>query len=89
MSPHDEEAGHFGPPSGDSALLSPRLAHVNGFNSGGSPRGSPRASAEFQRRSQEQERVGWRKVGEELSPEEAEEEEARRSREEEEREIMA
>lgn len=89
MSPRDEEAGQFGG-SGDAALLSPRLAHVNGFiATAGSPRGSPRASAEFQRRPQEPERVGWRKVGEELSPEELEEEEAQRRREEEERELMA
>lgn len=88
MSPRDEEAGHFGG-AGDAALLSPRLAHVNGFVTGGSPRGSPRASAEFSRKSQEQERVGWRKVGEELTPEELAEEEAQRRREEEERELMA
>lgn len=86
-SPQDEEVNHFA--AGDSALLSPRLAHVNGFVSGGSPRGSPRASAEFQRRSADQERVGWRKVGEELSPEAAQEEELQRRREEEERELMA
>ncbi|GAA5995664.1 hypothetical protein JCM5350_007794 [Sporobolomyces pararoseus] len=79
MSPRDEEAGHHF--VGDAALLSPRLSHV-------SPRGSPRASVEFQRRSQEPERVGWRKVGEELSPEELAEEEAQRRREEEERELM-
>ncbi|GAA5952657.1 hypothetical protein JCM3765_002235 [Sporobolomyces pararoseus] len=78
LSPRDEEAAHFG----DAALLSPRLSHV-------SPRGSPRASVEFQRRPQEPERVGWRKVGEELSPEEMAEEEAQRRREEEERELMA
>ncbi|GAA5907115.1 questin oxidase family protein [Sporobolomyces salmoneus] len=88
MSPRDVEAGHFSGP-GDSALLSPRLAHVNGFASSVGGKASPRSSAEYNRRSQEPERVGWRKVGEELSPEELEEEEAQRRREEEERELMA
>ncbi|GAA6009671.1 hypothetical protein JCM11491_001054 [Sporobolomyces phaffii] len=81
----DEGAGQFVVP-GDSALLSPRLAHVNSFTVGGSTRGSPRASGEFQ---QSHDRVGWRKVGEELSPEEMEADEIRRRREEEERELMA
>ncbi|GAA5939963.1 questin oxidase family protein [Sporobolomyces koalae] len=87
MGPDDEEAAHFA--TGDSALLSPRLAHINGFVSAGSAKSSPRPSFEFQRFTGEQERVGWRKVGDELSPEELEAEQAQRRREEEERELMA
>ncbi|GAA5820629.1 hypothetical protein JCM10212_005714 [Sporobolomyces blumeae] len=128
MSPQDEEVVHFG--AGDSALLSPRLAHVNGFvvasgypgaaggartSSSGSrsPRGtSPRTSTDSLRSASVRmhdahvgssaslssstsssaggvERVGWRKVGEELTQEEKEAEERQRRREEEERELMA
>ncbi|GAA5919707.1 hypothetical protein JCM6882_008438 [Rhodosporidiobolus microsporus] len=98
--PADEEVVQFS--AGDSALLSPRIASstsstfANGVGGSGasSPAlGSPRASGgyEHERRDQQvqEQRQGWRKVGEEVSEEEERERVERLKREEEERELMA
>ncbi|GJN89975.1 hypothetical protein Rhopal_002964-T1 [Rhodotorula paludigena] len=99
----DEEVVSFG--AGDSALLSPNpslRASPSPSSPGGEyghyaapPPPPPRSSRS---RSSSpgvgaggsiEGRQGWRKVGEELTPEEEEEERARAAREEEERELMA
>ncbi|GAA5909390.1 hypothetical protein JCM5296_007022 [Sporobolomyces johnsonii] len=77
----DEEVVHFS--RGDSALLSPRLGGGGGRASGEWGEGETRVEM----MDQERERVGWRKVGEELTESEREEEERRAAREEEEYEL--
>ncbi|GAA5827331.1 hypothetical protein JCM11251_003768 [Rhodosporidiobolus azoricus] len=92
--PADEEVVQFS--AGDSALLSPRLAasstasgassayaSASGASTPAGGAGTPRTSGE------QEQRQGWRKVGEEVSEEEERERQERLKREEEERELMA